>query len=121
MNIKPIRTETDYEQALAKVDKIFQAPPGTPKGDKLEVLVTLIEAYETKRHPIEPPDPIEAIKHRMDALGLTRKDLEPMIGGRSRISEIFARKRPLTLPMIRKLHEGLGIPLEALVQDYEIA
>lgn len=121
MKIKPIRTEADYEQALDAVDKIFQAAPGTAKGDRLEVLVTLIEAYEAKRHAIVPPDPIEAIRHRMEALGLSRKDLEPMIGGRNRISEVLARKRPLTLSMIRRLHEGLGIPLESLVQEYETA
>lgn len=117
MNIKPIKTEADYNATLDEIEPLWGAPSGTPEGDKLDVLATLVEAYELKHHPIYPPDPVEAIKFRMDQLGMTRKDLEPYLGPRSRISEIFNRKRELSLTMIRSLHKRLGIPLESLIQN----
>jgi HTH-type transcriptional regulator/antitoxin HigA len=119
LKIKPIRTESDYERALARVDRLMDAKPGHARDDELEVLVTLIEAYEDKHHRIDPPDPIDAIMHRMEALGLARKDLEPVMGSRGRISEVLSRRRGLSLAMIRGLHEKLGISLEALMQPYE--
>lgn len=115
MKIRPIKTKTDYEKALARVDTLMDAKPGSSKGDELDVLVTLIEAYEDKHYPFPPPRPISAIKFRMEQAGLTRKDMEPYLGGRGRVSEVLNGKRPLTLDMIRKLHEGLGIPLESLI------
>lgn len=113
--IKPIKTEADYDAALATVETIMGAEADTSEGDHLDVLVTLIEAYEAKHWPIDLPDPIEAIKLRMTQRGLTRKDLEPLLGSRGRVTEILNRKRPLTLAMIRRLHAALGIPLECLV------
>jgi HTH-type transcriptional regulator/antitoxin HigA len=117
MELKPIRTEVEYEAALRAVAPYFEDEPvpGTPQADYFEMLVMLIESYETKHYPIAPPDPIEAIKFRMEQAGLTPKDLEPMIGRSNRVYEILARRRPLTLPMIRKLHENLGIPAESLI------
>ena len=122
MEIKPIKTAVDYEAALKEIERLMGADvePDTPEGDRLEVLVTLVEAYEAKHYAIGLPDPIEAIKIRMDDLELTRKDLEPLIGTRGRVSEILNRKRLLTMPMIRKLHEGLHIPLEVLTQPYDV-
>lgn len=116
MDIKPIRTAHDYEEALAQIEAIFDAQPGTSEGDLLEVLTILVEAYEEEHYPIAPPDPIDAIKFHMERLGLTRRDLEPYIGSRARVSEILNRRRPLTLTMIRKIHEGLGVPAETLLQ-----
>jgi len=115
MNIKPIRTETDYDRALIEIDQLWGAKPNTVKGDKLDILITLVEAFDNQHHPIAPPDPIEAIKFRMDQLGLTRKDLEPYIGSRGRVSEILNCKRELSITMIRDLHANLSIPLESLV------
>jgi HTH-type transcriptional regulator/antitoxin HigA len=115
MEIKPIRTETDYQETLARIDAIFDARPATPLGDALEVLTILVEVYEQEHYPIAPPDPIEAIEFHMERLGLTRRDLEPYIGSRARVSEILNRRRPLTLAMIRRLHDGLGIPAESLL------
>ncbi|MEW6238846.1 MAG: transcriptional regulator [Candidatus Omnitrophota bacterium] len=120
MNIKPIKTKADYKAALAEAKRLANAQPNTPKGDKLEVLSTLIEDYERKNHPIEEPDPIAAIEHRMEALGMIRKDLEPILGTRARVSEILTRKRPLTLSMIRKIHQTLQIPAETLIQTYRL-
>jgi HTH-type transcriptional regulator/antitoxin HigA len=116
MNIKPIRTEEDYQAALAEVECLMHAEFGTPEGDRLDVLATLVEAYEAKHYPLETADPVEAIKFQMDQKGLTAKDLEPMIGRLNRVYEVLNRVRPLTLPMIWKLHKGLGIPAEALIQ-----
>jgi len=113
MNIKPIRTEDDYQAALADIDRLMDAEPDTPEGDRLDVLATLVEAWEEKHVPIEEPDPIEAIRHRMEALGMNRKELEALIGGRSRVSEVLNRKRPLSLTMIRRLSETLRIPAGA--------
>jgi HTH-type transcriptional regulator/antitoxin HigA len=121
MDIKPIRTENDYEEALAQIDAIFDAEPGTPEGDLLEVLTILVDAYEEDHYPIAPPDPIEAIEYHMERLGLTRRDIEPYIGSRARVSEILNRRRPLTLSMIRRLQDGLGISAEILLQRYPLA
>lgn len=118
MEIRPIRTEADYEAALKIASRLVELDPeiDTPEGDHLDVLSILIQAYEAKNFPIDLPDPIEAIKFRMDQAGLTAKDLEPMIGRRNRVYEILNRKRTLTLPMIWKLHTALGIPAENLIQ-----
>lgn len=121
MDIKPIRTEKDYEEALAQIDAIFDAQPGTPDGDLLEMLTILVEAYEEQHYPIAPPDPIEAIEFHTERLGLNRRDLEPYIGSRARVSEVLNRRRPLTLAMIRKLQAGLGIPAATLLQTYPLA
>jgi HTH-type transcriptional regulator / antitoxin HigA len=114
--LRPIRTETDHEAALAEVGRLWGAKSGTPTGDRLDVLVTLIEAYEDKHYPMDPPDPIEAIRFRMEQQGLTRKDLEPMIGTRNRIAEVLNRKRGLSIEMIRSLHDKLGISAEVLIR-----
>lgn len=115
MEVRPIRTESDYQAALAEIDRLMDAAKDTPDGDRLDVLATLVEAYERRHFPMDLPDPIEAIKFVMEQRGLTAKDLEPMIGRSNRVYEILTGKRALTLPMIRRLHEGLGIPLESLV------
>jgi HTH-type transcriptional regulator/antitoxin HigA len=115
MDIRPIKSTQDYERALARVDELMDAEPDTPEGDELDVLVTLVESYEDKHFPIESPDPVEAILFRMEEMDLMRKDLEPYIGSRHRVSEVLNRKRELSLNMIRRLHEGLGIPLENLI------
>ncbi len=117
MKIQPIKTKIDYEKALARVDALMDAKPGASRTDELDVLVTLVEAYENKHYPIAPPSPVAAIEFRMEQGGLTRKDMEPYLGGRGRVSEVLNGKRPLTLDMIRKLHEGLGIPLESLIGE----
>ena len=119
MEIRPIKTEQDYDAALAEVESLWGAEADTPEGDKLDVLITLVEAYEAKHHPITPPDPVEAILFRMEQAGLQRKDLEPYIGHSGRVSEVLNHKRPLTLEMIRKLWTGLHIPLESLIQTGE--
>ncbi|MFN2295689.1 MAG: type II toxin-antitoxin system HigA family antitoxin [Candidatus Promineifilaceae bacterium] len=120
MEIKPIRTEIDYEEALQEIERLWDAKPGTPEGDKLDILATLVEAYEEKEYPIFPPDdPVEAILHYMESQGLSRRDLEPYIGTRARVSEVINRKRPLSLAMIRNLQMGLGISAEILIQPYE--
>lgn len=116
MNIKPIRTETDYYTTLKEIESLMMAELDSPEGEKLDVLVTLVESYEAKHFPLDLPDPVEAIKFEMERKGLTAKDLEPMIGKRNRVYEILNRKRPLTLKMIRRLHEGLGIPAESLIK-----
>jgi HTH-type transcriptional regulator/antitoxin HigA len=121
IEIRPIRNETEYEGALREIDALFDAEPGTPAADKLEVLVILIEAYEAKHHTLPAPDPIEAVEHALERLGLTQQDLRPYIGSRSRVWEIMNRRRPLTLPMIRKLAVGLGIPADLLVGNYVVA
>ena len=121
MNVRPIRTEEDYEEALAELERLMDAEPGTPDYDRLEVLSILVESYETEHHPVPLPDPIDAIEFHMDRLGLTRTDLEPYIGSRGRVSEILNRRRPLTLRMIRALERGLGIPAAILVQAYALA
>lgn len=116
MNIKPIRTEADYQEMLRRVESLMTAEFGTPEGDELDILATLVQAYESKHYPLEAADPIEAIKFEMERTGLTPRDLEPMIGRLNRVYEVLSRTRPLTLPMIWRLHKGLGIPAEALIQ-----
>ena len=114
--LKPIRTEVDYEAALGEVEHLWGAKNGTPDGDRLDILATLIDAYEAEHHPMDPPDPIEAIKFRMEQQGLTRKDLEPIIGTRTRVAEVLNRKRGLSIDMIRRLHERLGISADVLIR-----
>ena len=121
MEIRPIRTEADYEAALTEIERLFDAKPNTPESDRLDVLTTLVEAYEMRHYPISAPDPVEAIKYYMESRGLSRADLEPYIGGRARVAEVLNRKRALSLNMIRRLHAGLGIPAEVLVQPYAVA
>ncbi len=120
MDIKPIKTEQDYQEALQEVDKLIDAKSNTPDGDKLDILVTLIEAYEEKNHPVLPPEPIEAILHQMESQELSRKDLVPLFGSRSRVSEILNKKRSLSINMIRRLQDGLGISAEILIQSYDL-
>jgi HTH-type transcriptional regulator/antitoxin HigA len=117
MDIKPIKTDADYRTALKEVESLMMAEPNTPEGEKLDILVTLIEAYERKNFPLDLPDPVEAIKFEMEQKGLTIKDLEPMIGKSNRVYEVLNRKRSLTLKMIWKLHQELGIPAESLIKQ----
>ncbi len=117
MEIKPIKTDVDYRAALKEIETLMSAEPNTPEGEKLDVLVTLVEAYEHKNFPLDLPDPVEAIKFEMEQKGLTVKDLEPMIGKSNRVYEVLNRKRSLTLTMIRKLHRELGIPAESLIKE----
>jgi HTH-type transcriptional regulator / antitoxin HigA len=114
--IKPIRSEEDYEAAVAEVERLWGARSGTPEGDRLDVLATLIDDYESEHDPIDPPDPIEAIKFRMEQQGLTRKDLEGILGSRTRIAEVLNRRRGLSINMIRRLHDRLGISAEVLIR-----
>lgn len=116
MDIKPIKTDADYRTALKEIEVLMNASADSPEGEKLDVLVTLVEAYESKHYPFDLPDPVEAIKFEMEQKGLTVKDLEPMIGKSNRVYEILNHKRSLTLKMIWKLHEGLGIPAESLIK-----
>ena len=118
MDIRPIKTKADHRAALKEVERLWNAEPGTPDGDRVDVLVTLVEAYEAKNCPIPAPDPIAAIEFMMQQKGLTRRDLEPAIGSRGRVSEVLTRKRPLTLPMVRQLSTLLDIPTDVLVQQY---
>lgn len=119
-DLKPIRTEADHEAALAEVARLWGAKSGTPEGDRLDVLATLIDAYEAQHHPMDPPDPIEAIRFRMEQQGLTRKDLESLIGHRGRVAEVLGRRRGLSIEMIRNLHDKLGIPAEVLIRRVRI-
>ena len=119
--IRPIRTEADYAAAMKEVEQLWGAKSGTRAGDRLDVLATLIDAYEAQNFPIDPPDPIDAIRFRMEQQGLTRKDLEPMIGSRTRVSEVLNRKRGLSIEMIRRLRAGLGIPADVLIGPSELA
>lgn len=116
MDIRPIKTEGDYRAALKEVEPLMFAEPDTPEGDRLDVLVTLIEAYERRNYPIDFPDPVDAIKFRMEQEGLTVEDLVPVIGRKNRVYEILARKRPLTLRMIEGLHDAFSIPAESLLR-----
>jgi HTH-type transcriptional regulator / antitoxin HigA len=120
MNVRPIRTDDDYRNALREIEQLFDALPNTPEGDQLDVLATLVEAYEAQHFPIPTPDPIEAVLYCMESRDLSRRDLEPFIGSRARVSEVLNRRRPLTLEMIRKLHVGLHIPAEVLIRPYTI-
>jgi len=118
MKIKVIKTEEDYNKALKRLEVIFDAPANSPDGDEAEILGILIEKYEDEHYPIEAPDPIEAIKFRMEQMEMDNNDLAKVIGYKSRVSEIFSRKRKLNLKMIRKLHEKMNIPYESLITDY---
>ncbi|MEZ4265339.1 MAG: helix-turn-helix domain-containing protein [Myxococcota bacterium] len=115
MEIRPIRNDADHAKALARIDQLWGAEAGSAAADEFEVLVTLVDVYESAHHAIEPPDAIAAIEFRMDQEGLTRKDLEPLVGSRARVSEILNRKRPLSLAMVRRLRDGLGISADVLV------
>lgn len=119
MDIRPIKNEADYDAALERIDMLMDAEIDTPEGDELDMLATLVEAYEAKLHPIDPPDPVEAILFRMEQGGLDRKALEPYIGRSGRVSEVLNRKRPLSIDMIRRLWKGLHIPLESLIGSDE--
>jgi HTH-type transcriptional regulator/antitoxin HigA len=118
MNIKPIKTEKDYQKAMKRLEVIFDARPGTKEGDELDILGLLIERYEDEHYPIDAPDPIEAIKFRMEQMGYKQKDLEKAIGHKGHVSEILNRKRKLTLEMVRNLHQKFNIPLQALIKAY---
>jgi HTH-type transcriptional regulator/antitoxin HigA len=121
VEVSPIRTEEDYEAALAEIEPLMSAGANTPEGDRLDVLVTLVQAYEAEHHAIEAPDPISLLQFVMEQRGLDRADLQPMIGTRGRVSEVMARKRPLTLEMIRRLQAKLGLPADVLVQPYPLS
>ncbi len=120
MEIKPIRTEADYEAALKEIEALFDAKANTPEGDRLEVLSILVEAYENKHYSIPHPDPIEAIKYHLESRGLTRADLEPYIGNSVQVAQVLNKKYPLSIEMIRSLHAGLGILAETLIQQYAL-
>jgi HTH-type transcriptional regulator / antitoxin HigA len=125
MDVRMIKTEADYQASFAEIDRLIagdvEPAEGTPEADRLEVLATLVQLYEKEHFPIEAPDPIEAIKFRMEQGALTRRDLEPALGSDGRVSEVLNRRRPLTLPMIRKLNALFGIPAESLIREYEPA
>ena len=116
MDISPIKTKRDYRQALTEIEGLMTAKHGTPEGDRLDILVTLVEAWEVRVYPMDLPDPVEAIKYHMDQNGLDPRDLIPFIGSRNRVHEILNRKRSLTLKMVWQLHDGLGIPAESLIK-----
>ncbi len=121
MNIKPIKTDSDYQDALDRLEKIFDAPVGTPESDEADILALLIDEYEKIHFPIEAPDPIEAIKIRMEEMNLKQVDLVPEIGGKSRVSEILNRKRKLTVDMIRRLTNKLNLSADLLIKDYQLS
>jgi HTH-type transcriptional regulator/antitoxin HigA len=116
MQITPIKSQRDYKRVLKEIESLMMAKRNTPDGDRLDVLVTLVEAWEAKHYPLELPDAVEAIKYHMEQQGLVPRDLVAFIGGRNRVYEVLSRKRPLTLAMVRRLHEGLGIPAESLIK-----
>lgn len=120
VELKPIRTKAEYKAALREIEALFDAPDNTPEADRLEVLVMLVEKYEAQHYPIPAPDPIDFLNYAMETRGLTRKDLEPSIGSRGRVDEVLNRARPLTLAMIRRLSEGLKLPVDVLIADYEL-
>ena len=117
MEIRPIKTKADHRAALKEIETLMVAEPGSPEGERLDVLVTLVEAYENRHYRFDLPDPVEAIKFRMEQKGMTPKDLVPMIGRINRVYEVLNRKRPLTLAMIQRLHDDLGIPAESLIKQ----
>lgn len=120
MDIRPIKTKADHRAALKEIERLMEATSGTPEGDRLDVLATLVERYEAQHAPIDPPDPIEALQYHMESRGLTRRDLEPFIGSRARVAEVLNRRRSLTIDMIRKLHAGLGISADVLIRPYRV-
>jgi HTH-type transcriptional regulator/antitoxin HigA len=115
MDVRPIRNKSDHARALRRIEELMDAAAGSPEAEELDVLATLVDAYEERNFPISDPNPLDAIRFRMEQLGLTRKDLEPLIGSRARVSEVLNGRRPLSINMIRRLHSELGIPLESLV------
>jgi HTH-type transcriptional regulator / antitoxin HigA len=115
-NLKPIRTKADYQASLPEIERLWGARRGTRKGDRLDILATLIDAYESEHYPIDPPDPIEAIKFRMEQQGLSRKDLAEILGSRTRVAEVLNRRRGLSINMIRRLHQKLGISVDVLIR-----
>jgi len=119
MEIRPIRTKADYRRTLKEIETLMDAAPKSQKGERLDILVTLVEAYERKYFPLDLPDPVEAIRFRMEQMGLSPKDLEPIIGRRNRVYEVLNRKRPLTMKMVWRLHRELGIPAECLIRPPE--
>jgi HTH-type transcriptional regulator/antitoxin HigA len=121
MDIRPIKAEADYQAALAEIERLFDAVPNTPAGERLDVLATLVEAYEAQHYNIPVPDPIEVITYHMESRGLSRRDMEPYLGSRARVAEVLNRKRSLSLDMIRRLYTGLGIAVEILIQPYTLA
>ena len=121
MELKPIHSEAEYQQALAEIEQLFAAEAGSAEGERLDLLAMLVAAYEKSRYDLPKPDPVEAILYCMESRGLSRKDLEPFIGTRARVAEIINRQRPLSLSMIQKLHSGLGIAAEVLIQPYTVA
>jgi HTH-type transcriptional regulator/antitoxin HigA len=120
MQIRPIKTRADHRAALKEIERLMNAKAGTPAGDRLEVLATLVERYESRHEPIEPPNPIDALLYYMESRGLARRDLEPYLGSRARVAEVLNRRRPLTIDMIRRLHAGLGISAEVLIRPYVV-
>jgi len=120
MNLRPIKTEEDHKAALAEIERLFEAVPGTPEGDRLDIHTMLVEAYEEQHHAIPPPDPVAALEYYLESRGLARRDLEPYLGSRVRVAEILNRRRALTIEMIRRLHQGLGISAEVLIQPYPL-
>ena len=121
MTLRTLKTETDYKEALAEIDGIFDAEPNTPEADRLDILALLVEAYEEQHYPVPSPDPVAALEYYMDSRGLTRRDLEPYLGSRARVAEVLNRKRSLSIDMIRRLHQGLGISADILIQPYLLA
>lgn len=115
-DLKPIKTKSDYKASLAEIERLWGARSGTPEGDRLDILATLIDAYENEHYPMDPPDPIQAIKFRMEQQGLTRKDLVEILGSRTRVAEVLNRRRGLSINMIRRLHKKLGISVDVLIQ-----
>ena len=120
MQIRPIKTKADHRAALKEIQRLMDAKPGTPAGDRLEILTTLVDHYESQHEPVEPPDPIDALRYHMESRGLTRGDLEPYLGSRARVAEVLNRRRTLTIEMIRRLHEGLGISADLLIRPYSV-
>ncbi len=120
MTLRPIKTEDDYKAVLTEIERLFEAVPETPEGDRLDILILLVEAYEEQHHAIPPPDPVAALEYHIESRGLTRRDLEPYLGNRARVAEILNRRRALTIEMIRRLHQGLGISAEVLIQPYPL-
>ena len=120
MEIRPIKTKADHRAALKEIERLMDARSGTLAGDRLDVLTTLVERFESQHEPIDPPNPIDALVYHMESRGLTRRDLEPFIGSRARVAEVLNRRRALTIEMIRKLHEGLGISAEVLIRPYSV-
>lgn len=121
MNLRPIKTEQDHAAALAEIERLFNSAPDTSDGDRLEILSVLVDAYEERHHPIAPPDPVAALEYYMESRGLSRRELEPYLGSRARVAEVLNRRRRLSIEMIRRLHEGLSIPAEALIRPYPLA